>query len=276
MLKVSLFSLMTILLMFISPLSILAASVPDEVRAAVERDLQNQQQSISILLNQEQSGQTIHTNRNTKNRLGDGYATYSLKNLATVQHDAYADDVLQFSGYVFIVEDQTGSRALAYAGQAPDYSTITQVASDPNFSDQSFKIPLEKAKQWIGYTSESKLIHDEPHHIVALVTPKDGLEQVIFVENSMLLNMQQFDIIPFKQFIIKIRQAEAEQAKFTTSSDEPLSGGSVSYIEAYTQQSSSSAKQSMFPYFLFATLSVIVIVVAVICYLIYHKRKQQR
>ncbi len=278
MLKYSLFFALLISLMFISNSSSFASSVPDKVRTAIERDWQNQQQSISIFLNQEQPEQALHTDYNDKNVLGDGYAIYSLKNLATVQNDAYTANVLQFSGYVFNVEDQNGSKALAYAKQPPHYDTITHLASDPNFSDQSFKIPLEQAKQKIGYTSESKLINDEPHHIIALVTAKDGLEQLIFIEDSMLLNMKKFDIISFEEFMIKIRQADAIQAKFASNSTEPLSGAGVSYDRENTQKSSFiTADWNIVSYSLIWKIGLImIIIVATICYLTYCKSKHHR
>ncbi|WP_322903379.1 hypothetical protein [Paenibacillus campi] len=255
------------------PISIFASSVPESVRQSINNELQKQQQEINTFLNQDQQ-QATEKNHNQAYQLGDGYPVYIIKNATTVPNDAHSANALQFSGYLFIIEGEHGSKALAFAEQAPDYNTITQLSTEQHFADSNFKLPLEQAKKSIGYHSHSKLIYDPAHQVIALVTVKDRLEQVALVKNSTLNHMKQFEVLPFAKFMFNIRQAEAEQAKFVNDTHEPLSGGGSDGGENRLSLSSSWTGLQMLPYLLFGGIAVTVIVVAgLLYYLIYRRRK---
>ncbi|WP_322903378.1 hypothetical protein [Paenibacillus campi] len=174
------------------------ATTPENIKDALNKDLshwQQQMQTLTTHSKQATQTNTLSDDKTTSSYLGDGYAKYNINvSSYSASQNTYVsstnNSVLRFTGYVFLVEGKSGSTALAFADDPSDYKKITGLASSENFSDADFKIPMAKAKQFVGFNASSKLIYDEAHRIIALVTTTDQGEKVALLEASSPLGLK--------------------------------------------------------------------------------------
>lgn len=221
--------LLTMILLLI-PISAFASSIPSGIKESIQEDLQNQKKELDILTKNSKNNSITSNGTNEKTELGDGYSVYMINTSNQVKKDAYSessslDKFLQFNGYLFVVEGNNGSKAMAFADRAPDYNEITQFSTDTDFADQ-----IEKAKSLIGYNKGSKVIYDGANQIVALVTKKNDVQKVAVLKDSMLNNMNAFDVLSSEDFIAKIISSQEQRSKITTISSEPVSGGGTTNL----------------------------------------------
>lgn len=221
--------LLTMILLLI-PISVFASSIPSGIEGAIKEELKEQKTELDILTKNSKNNGIASKETDEKTELGDGYSVYMINTTNQVKNDVYdksssLDNFLQFNGYLFVVEGNNGSKAIAFADRAPDYDEITQFSTDTDFAEQ-----IEKAKSLIGYNKDSKVLYDGANQIVALITKKDGVQKVTLLKDSMLNNMKAFKIFSSEDFIAKIISSQEQRSKTTTISSEPVSGGGATNL----------------------------------------------
>ncbi len=265
------------------PLSAEASSnLPQDVKESINKDFANWQTQLQTLTNDS----TTDTQKNTLSgekklsSLGAGYAKYNINlSSSSVSQNTYITssnkNLLRFTGYVFLVEGINGSNALAFTEDTGNRQEIIGLASSEDFSDADFKIPIEKAKQLVGFNSSSKLIYDEGHRTIALVTITDQGEKVAVLQDSSPLGLKRYDVLSFQELIEKVQDYEAEQSKIAYLNNEPTSGGggSSSTGNGGAGNLQNVANSSTVPPYIWI-VSVIVLI-GFVSHVIYRKRKQR-
>lgn len=221
--------LLTIFLLLIPKLTF-ASSIPSGIERSIKEELQEQKTELDLLTKNSKNNSIASKGTEQQTELGNGYSVYMINTANHVKNDVYdksssLDDSLQFNGYLFVIEGNKGSKAIAFADRAPDYDKITQFSTDTDFADQ-----IEEAKNLIGYNKNSKVLYDGANQIVALVTKKDEVQKVVLLKDSMLNNMNAFDIFSSEDFITKIILSQEQRSKIATISNEPVSGGAVTNL----------------------------------------------
>ncbi|WDF51388.1 hypothetical protein PQ460_02700 [Paenibacillus sp. KACC 21273] len=228
--------LLTMILLLI-PISAFASSIPSSIEGAIKEDLKNQKTELDILIKNSKNNSIVNKGTDQKTELGDGYSVYMINTANHVKNDVYnksssLDNFLQFNGYLFVIESNNRSKAIAFADRAPDYNEITQFSTDTDFANQ-----IKKAKSLIGYNKDSKVLYDGANQIVALVTKKDTVEKVALLKDSMLNNMNAFDVFNSEEFIAKIISSQEQRSKIAAISNEPVSGGGVTNLPINNESS---------------------------------------
>ncbi len=271
-----------ILLILISPSSMSASPIPDSLNKSLNSDLQNQRQQIDILLNQDEPKHSLHTanETSTKYQLGDGYETYTIylpSNVASENLEFSSTDasLLRSVGYLFLIEKASLSVALAFTDNNSKNEEIIGVASSEDFSDADFKIPMEKAKQLVGFNSSSKLIYDEGHRTIALVAITDQGEKVAMLQDSSPLGLKRYDVLSFQELIEKVQHYEVEQSKMAYLNNEPTSGGAggSSTGNGGAGNLQNLANTSTISPYIWSVSVIVLIGIGVLSYVIYRKRK---
>ncbi|WP_322923016.1 hypothetical protein [Paenibacillus campi] len=270
------------------PLSVFASSVPEDVQENLQQNVSQWIPSLQRLTENSTTynTQSLSDKEENQDHLGDGYAVYDIDLRRSATQSTYTaesdQDVLRFKGYMFIVEGQHGSKALAFAYSPPNYTEITRISSSENFSDADFKIPMAKAKQRIGFNATSKLLYDLAHQTIALVTTTDQGEHVALLQDSMLLGLKKYDVLSLHELIAKVRQVEAEQAQQASFTNEPTSGGGGGAVNSGGGTGNVQAATEMFTSKLFTSQAfiwivagIIVVGLGIVYYVVYRKRKQR-
>jgi len=267
-----------------------SSTVPKDIQDALSRDLENWQTQLQLLLNDSTKDiqkNKIMSEKSPPNYLGEGYAIYSIYLSSSLPSNTYItstnENLLRFTGYLFSVESAAGSIALAFTDHTSDNRKIIRLASSDNFSDNDFKLPMQKAQQLVGFNASSKLIYDEGHRTVALVTITDQGEQVAMLKDSSPLDLKQYDVLSFQELIIKVDNYEAQQIQMASSSTELLLGGgdgSPGFNDRIINVQDSLSTRSS-PISINRPLSWMIVVIFIIgfvilYYFIYRKRKISR
>ncbi len=263
------------------PLSISASSVPQDVEENLQQNLSTWIPSLQRLTNDqaETNKQGLAAKNEAEDHLGEGYAVYDIDLRNSVTKDTYPlspEDMLRFKGYMFTVEGQNGSKALAFAYSPPNYTEITRISSSEEFSDADFKIPMEKAKKLVGFNTTSKLLYDLAHQTIALVTTTDKGQQVALLEDSMLLGLKKYDVLSLTELIDKVRNIESEQAQNASINNEPTSGGGGGSATGNGGAGNlqNAANSSAISPYIWSVSVIVLIGIGVLTYVIYRKRKK--